>query len=100
MKRGQFALTGTLLIDGKNTAFLRELAGNKSRRVQAGETINGMRVTDVKADRVVLAARRRIGGARAQGGDEPAPDARSGRCDASAGSAPLRRRPRPRRRRR
>ena len=55
MKRGQFALTGTLLIDGKNTAFLRELAGNKSRRVHAGETINGMQVTDVKADRVVLA---------------------------------------------
>ena len=55
MKRGQFALTGTLLIDGKNTAFLREVAGNKSRRVLAGETINGMRVADVKADRVVLA---------------------------------------------
>ena len=55
MKRGQFALTGTLLIDGKNTAFLREVAGNKPRRVQSGETINGMRVTDVKADRVVLA---------------------------------------------
>jgi len=55
MKRGQFALTGTLLIDGKNTAFLREVAGNKPRRVLAGETINGMRVADVKADRVVLA---------------------------------------------
>ena len=55
MKRGQFALTGTLLIEGKKTAFLREVAGNKSRRVQAGETINGMQVTDVKADRVVLA---------------------------------------------
>ena len=55
MKRGQFALTGTLLIDGKNTAFLREVAGNKPRRVHAGETINGMRVADVKADRVVLA---------------------------------------------
>jgi hypothetical protein len=55
MKRGQFALTGTLLLDGKNTAFLREVAGNKARRVQAGETINGMRVADVKADRVTLA---------------------------------------------
>jgi hypothetical protein len=54
MKRGQFALTGTLLIEGKNTAFLREVAGNKARRVQAGETINGMRVADVKADRVML----------------------------------------------
>jgi len=55
MKRGQFALTGTLLIDGKNTAFLRELSGNKSRPVRAGETINGLRVADVKPDRVVLA---------------------------------------------
>jgi hypothetical protein len=54
MKRGQFALTGTLLIEGKNTAFLREVAGNKARRVHAGETINGMRVADVKADRVML----------------------------------------------
>src|SRR5215831_18326973 len=55
MKRGQFALTGTMLIEGKNTAFLREIPGNKSRHVRAGETINGMRVADVKSDRVVLA---------------------------------------------
>ena len=55
MKRGQFALTGTMLIEGKNTAFLREIAGNKSRRVHAGETINGMRVAEVKSDRVTLA---------------------------------------------
>jgi len=54
MKRGQFALTGTMLIEGKNTAFLREVAGNKSRHVHAGETINGMRVAEVKADRVLL----------------------------------------------
>jgi len=54
MKRGQFALTGTMLIEGKSTAFLREVAGNKSRRVLAGDTINGMRVADVKADRVTF----------------------------------------------
>ena len=54
MKPGQFVLTGTLLIDGKNTAFLREVAGNKSRRVHAGESINGMRVAEVKPDRVML----------------------------------------------
>ena len=54
MKRGQFALTGTMLIEGKNTAFLREVAGNKSRHVHAGETINGMRVAEVKADRVTF----------------------------------------------
>jgi hypothetical protein len=54
MKRGQFALTGTMLIEGKNTAFLREIAGNKSRHVRAGETINGMRVAEVKPDRVTF----------------------------------------------
>ena len=52
IQRGQFALTGTTIVDGKNTAFLRELAGNKSRRVHAGETINGMQVAEVKPDRV------------------------------------------------
>src|SRR5436190_23328678 len=30
MQRGQFALTGTMVIGGKNTAFLRETAGGKS----------------------------------------------------------------------
>jgi hypothetical protein len=54
LKTGQFALTGTMLVDGKNVALLREIAGNKARRVQAGETINGMRVAEVKADRVKL----------------------------------------------
>jgi hypothetical protein len=54
IQRGQFALTGTTIVDGKNTAFLREVAGNKSRRVQAGETINGLRVAEVRPDRVKL----------------------------------------------
>ena len=48
---GQFLLTGTLIIDGKSTAFLRENAGGKSRRVVQGEQINGMLVSEVKADR-------------------------------------------------
>jgi len=54
MQRGQFALTGTIVVDGKSTALLREVSGNKSRRVQAGETINGLLVADVKTDRVRL----------------------------------------------
>src|SRR4029077_12125084 len=33
LQPGQFVLTGTLIIDGKATAFLRENAGGKSRRV-------------------------------------------------------------------
>jgi hypothetical protein len=55
MQRGQFALTGTTVIEGKSTAFLREIAGGKSRRVQQGEVINGLTVAEVKNDRVKLA---------------------------------------------
>jgi hypothetical protein len=55
MQRGQFALTGTMVVGGKNTAFLRETTGGKSRRVLQGDTINGILVADVKPDRVRLA---------------------------------------------
>jgi hypothetical protein len=54
IQRGQFTLTGTLLLDGKSTAFLRENAGGKSRRVQQGEQVNGMTVAEVQPDRVKL----------------------------------------------
>ena len=54
MQRGQFALSGTLMVDGKATAFLREVNGGKSRRVAQGETVNGMVVTEIKPDRVRL----------------------------------------------
>jgi hypothetical protein len=54
MKRGQFTLTGTLVHDGKSTAFLREVAGGKARRVLQGESINGLVVAEVKPDRVRL----------------------------------------------
>ena len=55
MQRGQFALTGTMVVGGKNTAFLRETAGGKSRRVLQGDTVNGILVADVRPDRVRLA---------------------------------------------
>ena len=54
LQRGQFALSGTLVTDGKATAFLREVNGGKSRRVAQGETINGMVVTEIRPDRVRL----------------------------------------------
>mgnify|MGYP003374719301 FL=1 len=54
MQRGQFALAGTLLVEGKATAILRETAGGKSRRVLQGETVNGMVVAEVRPDRVRL----------------------------------------------
>jgi hypothetical protein len=54
MQRGQFALSGTMIADGKSTAILREVSGGKSRRVAQGETVNGMLVAEVKPDRVKL----------------------------------------------
>lgn len=54
MPRGQFALTGTTVVEGKSTAFLREVSGGKFRRVNKGDTLNGMLVADVKPDRVKL----------------------------------------------
>jgi len=54
LQPGQFMLTGTLIIDGKATAYLKENAGGKSRRVAQGEQVNGMLVAEVKPDRVKL----------------------------------------------
>ena len=54
IQRGQFTLAGTIVVDGKTTAFLKEVNGGKSRRVGQGETINGMTVTQIGPDRVKL----------------------------------------------
>ena len=54
IQRGQFVLTGTTVVDKKATAFLREVNGGRSRRVQQGESVNGMLVAEVRVDRVKL----------------------------------------------
>ena len=54
MQRGQFTLAGTLLIEGNNTAYLKEAKSGKQRRVKQGEQINGMTVAEIKPDRVRL----------------------------------------------
>lgn len=54
MQKGQFALSGTLIIDGTVMAFLREAKGGKSRKVKQGEAIEGMTVAEIKPDRVRL----------------------------------------------
>ncbi|HVE48757.1 MAG TPA: hypothetical protein VNG69_03960 [Casimicrobiaceae bacterium] len=54
MQRGQFALTGTAVVDKNSIAFLREMAGGKARSVRAGDTINGITIAEVGADRVKL----------------------------------------------
>lgn len=55
MEKGQFALAGTSIVEGKAIAFLTEVRGGKYRVVPLGGTINGIRVADIQADRVVLA---------------------------------------------
>lgn len=54
IQRGQFTLAGTIVVDGKTTAFLKETSGGKPRRVGQGEVLNGMTVTAIGADRVKL----------------------------------------------
>jgi hypothetical protein len=54
LQRGQFVLTGTSLVGDRGIAFLKEVAGGKSRTVRQGEQINGMLVAEVKSDRVRL----------------------------------------------
>jgi hypothetical protein len=54
MQRGQFVLTGTSLAGERSIAFLKEVAGGKSRTVRQGEQINGMLMAEVKSDRVRL----------------------------------------------
>ena len=54
MQRGQFILTGTSLVGERSIAFLKEIAGGKSRTVRQGEQLNGMLVAEVRSDRVRL----------------------------------------------
>ncbi len=54
MPRGQFVLTGTAVAGERHIAFLREVAGGKSRVVRQGEQFNGIMVATVTADRVKL----------------------------------------------
>jgi hypothetical protein len=52
LKPGQFVLMGTTVAGERHVAFLKEVAGGKSRVVHQGEEINGMLVASVQSDRV------------------------------------------------
>jgi general secretion pathway protein N len=54
MQKGKFLLTGTAVAGDRHIAFLKEVAGGKSRVVRQGEQINGALVALVAADRVKL----------------------------------------------
>ena len=52
MPKGKFVLTGTAVAGDRHIAFLKEVAGGKSRVVRQGDQINGVLVATVAADRV------------------------------------------------
>jgi two-component system chemotaxis sensor kinase CheA len=52
IRRGQFQLMGTAVTGERNVAFLKEVAGGKSKVVRQGEQINGMLVASIEPDRV------------------------------------------------
>ena len=54
MKKDQFTLTGVTIVPDGKFAFLIEKAGGKSRSVTEGQEINGIKVKEILADRVVL----------------------------------------------
>ena len=51
---GRFQLMGTTVTAERNVAFLKEIAGGKSRVVRQGDEIDGVYVASVKPDRVKL----------------------------------------------
>jgi hypothetical protein len=54
MQKGQFVLVGTSIVGATKIAFLLEKAGNKNRVVSEGKEINGIKVEEIVADRIVL----------------------------------------------
>ena len=52
---GRFQLMGTTVTAERNIAFLKDVAGGKSRVVRQGDEIDGVRVVSVQPDRVKLA---------------------------------------------
>ena len=54
LKPGRFQLMGTTVTAERNVAFLKEVAGGKSRVVRQGDEIDGMYVASVTPDRVKL----------------------------------------------
>ncbi len=54
MHKGQFQLLGTIITDEFRAAMLRELSTGKVREVTQDKLINGLRLEQVEADRIVL----------------------------------------------
>jgi hypothetical protein len=54
MKKGQFALSGVIIVPGQRLALLRDVTTGKSERVEQGQEIRGMLAERVDASEVEL----------------------------------------------
>jgi hypothetical protein len=54
MKKGQFILSGTTLVEGKKFAHLIEVSGSKARTITEGVEINGILVKEISPHGVLL----------------------------------------------
>ena len=54
MQRGQFQVTGVLILSDTAYVWLREIRTGKTWRVEKGKTVNGILVRDVSPESVVL----------------------------------------------
>lgn len=54
MKKGQFALTGVIIVPGQRLALLRDVTTGKSERVEQGSEIRGMLAERVDPAEIVL----------------------------------------------
>jgi hypothetical protein len=54
MSKGQFQLMGVISLGKDGYAFLRDVAGGKVRRMQVGQSVNGIRLSDLGPNSVTL----------------------------------------------
>jgi hypothetical protein len=54
MKKGQFQLMGVVVAPNRSFAMLKEIASGKTKSVELGQQINGIRVDIIREDRVEL----------------------------------------------
>jgi hypothetical protein len=55
MQKGQFQMVGALILPETSFVWLRDVASGKTRRVEKGQSINGILVQEVAAEEVTLA---------------------------------------------
>lgn len=54
MQKGQFQMVGALILPEASYVWLKDVASGKTRRVEKGQTINGVLVQEVAAEEVIL----------------------------------------------